>query len=320
LEISQYQARRLGLPKPVKIALKIAKDMVITVAFDCLYDDLVGKLSSIPFLKNLSVVERAKKAKSTLKGLILKGMDKFIDGLRRERRNLILRRRMSISGSICDGFKKIGRCIGKAAKGAVKGVAGAAVKFPAAGKKAAVAAAKVTAAAAKKAAAAAKKAAKAMAKGVVKAGGAVGKGVVKIGKATGKGVVKIGKAIGKGVVKIGKATGKGVVKIGKATGKGVVKIGKATGKGVVKIGKAIGKGVVKIGKAIGKGVVKIGKATGKGVVKAGKAIGKGEMTVKQLAKKLLPLVGVELAKALSKFGCPVLARVLHHGLDIALTS
>jgi hypothetical protein len=230
LEISQYQARRLELPKTAKDALKVAKTVIIEGAFDCLYGALIDKLASIPFLKNYPVLQRAGKAKEELKELILKEMDKFIDGLRRARRNLILRRRTNIFDEVGKGFKKIGE----------------------------------------------------------------------------------------GVVKAGEGVGKGVVKAGEGVGKGVVKAGEGVGKGVVKAGEGVGKGVVKAGEVVGKGVVKAGEGVGKGVVEAAEAVGKVVVSIKDLPKKLEGLIGGALLKALSNIACPVLARIVHHRLDIAL--
>ena len=66
LEISQYQARRLLLPGPVKSALKVAKDVIVTGAIDCLFGAFVGQLTKIPFLKNLPAAQTAGKAKDKL--------------------------------------------------------------------------------------------------------------------------------------------------------------------------------------------------------------------------------------------------------------
>jgi hypothetical protein len=204
LEISQYQARRLGLPKTAKDALKVAKTVIITGAIDCLYGAFADKLASIPSFKNLPVLKMAGKAKEDLKELILKEMDKFIDGLRRARRNLILRRRMGILDDIGNVVKKIPDVV--VDKG--KGIADAADKAAAETKKKAE---QVTEAA--------KKAAE---------------------------------------------------------------------------------------------------AAGKGVVEGAEAVGEVVVTIKDLAKKLSGLVGAALLKALSNIACPVVARIVHHGLDIAL--
>jgi hypothetical protein len=273
------------LPKTAKEALKVAKTVIVTGAFDCLYGAIIGKLKSIPFFKNLPVLQLAEKDKAKLKEHILKEMDQFIDGLKRARRNLILRRRMNMFSKIGNAFKKVGKGIVKAGTVVGKGVA---------------------------------KAGTVVGKGVAKAGTVVGKGVAKAGTVVGKGVVKAGTVVGKGVVKAGTVVGKGVVKAGEGVGKGVVKAGEGVGKGVVKAGEGVGKGVVQAGKAVGKGVVQAGKAVGKGVVQAGKLVVKGVTTFVALAKLLLGKVGDELKKMLINFACPFLAKKVTQGLDIAL--
>jgi hypothetical protein len=275
------------LPKTAKEALKVAKTVIVTGAFDCLYGAIIGKLKSIPFFKNLPVLQLAEKDKAKLKEHILKEMDQFIDGLKRARRNLILRRRMNMFSKIGNAFKKVGKGIVKAGTVVGKGVA---------------------------------KAGTVVGKGVAKAGTVVGKGVVKAGTVVGKGVVKAGTVVGKGVVKAGEGVGKGVVKAGEGVGKGVVKAGEGVGKGVVQAGKAVGKGVVQAGKAVGKGVVQAGKLVVKGVTTfvalAKLLLGKvGDELKKMLINFACPFLAKKVTQgldiALKKFGFPKLPECLH---------
>jgi hypothetical protein len=277
LEISQYQARRLGLPKTAKDALKVAKTVIITGAIDCLYGAFADKLASIPLFKNLPVLKVAGKAKEKLKQLILKEMDKFIDGLRRARRNLILRRRMNMFSKIGHAFKKVGKGIAKAGKG--------------------------------------------VGKGVVKAGKGVGKGVVKAGKGVGKGIASAAVTVAAEIKKKAEQVAAAAKIAAAATKKVAEAAAKATALAAATVAaetKKKAEQVAAAAKIAAAAAKKAAEAAGKGVVKAAKAVGKVVVTIKDLAKKLSGLVGAALLKALSNIACPVVARIVHHGLDIAL--
>jgi hypothetical protein len=232
------------LPKTAKDALKVAKTVIIEGAFDCLYDAFNDKLASIPFLKDLPVLQRGGKAKEILRELILKEMDKFIDGLRRARRNLILRRRMGIFDGIGDVIKKIPGSIVDVGKDAGKIAADAANKVVEAGK--------IATEATKKAAEAA----------------------------------------------------------AKATADAAVKVADETKKKAEQ--------VIDAAKIATDATKKAAEAAGKGVVEAAEAVGKVVVSIKDLPKMLEGLIGGALLKALSNIACPVVARKVHHGLDIAL--
>jgi hypothetical protein len=125
VSVQEFSARRLKLPGKIK---KILKAVVVTIVgglIDCIFGFFADKLNTIPFFKNLPFAKMAVKAKDKLKGMVTKKVGELIDKLRRIRRlqmkrQLLFKKLGKKLGKAAKGVKKVANKAGKTAKGAVK--------------------------------------------------------------------------------------------------------------------------------------------------------------------------------------------------------